>query len=92
MNPIQRALANADKIIDANAALERLTRERTLGGVFVAEDEQGIIWERDRHGRWSKADLETCSWCTREVPDSSLTETDEGRLCGTCVRDYLGES
>lgn len=29
-------------------------------------------------------DLETCSWCTVEVPDRTLTDTDSGRICREC--------
>lgn len=30
-------------------------------------------------------DLETCSWCTAEVPDSELTEQPDGaRICREC--------
>lgn len=30
-------------------------------------------------------DLETCSWCTTEVPDSELHETEDGaRICKSC--------
>lgn len=33
-------------------------------------------------------DLETCSWCTTEVPDSSLTELDDGaRICPSCAKE-----
>lgn len=33
-------------------------------------------------------DLETCSWCTTEVPDAALRETDDGaRLCPECFSE-----
>lgn len=32
-------------------------------------------------------DMETCSWCTTEVPDESLRECDDGaRICPGCYR------
>lgn len=32
------------------------------------------------------ADLETCSWCTTEVPDSTLDEQPDGaRICTDCA-------
>lgn len=32
-------------------------------------------------------DMETCSWCTDEVPDATLAEQEDGaRLCRGCVR------
>lgn len=35
-----------------------------------------------------KIDCETCSYCTTEVPDSSLTDMPDGsRLCTDCVED-----
>jgi hypothetical protein len=34
-------------------------------------------------------DPETCSWCTEEVEDSSLTDTSEGRLCKECVNEVV---
>lgn len=34
-------------------------------------------------------DLETCSWCTDEVPDASLRETEDGaRICKPCWAEY----
>lgn len=37
--------------------------------------------------RPTEVDMETCSWCTAEVPDSSLRETDDGaRICPECRR------
>lgn len=40
-------------------------------------------------------DLETCSWCTTEVPDSELRsikeEGDGARICKRCQSDYLTE-
>jgi hypothetical protein len=34
-------------------------------------------------------DEETCSWCTTEVPDESLRETDDGaRICPDCWAEY----
>lgn len=34
-------------------------------------------------------DPETCSWCTTEVEDSALKETDDGeRICPVCWSDY----
>lgn len=34
-------------------------------------------------------DMETCSWCTTEVPDIELKETEDGaRLCSECWADY----
>lgn len=36
----------------------------------------------------SGVDLETCSWCLTEVPDSSLTEQPDGaRICLVCEQD-----
>lgn len=33
-------------------------------------------------------DLETCSWCTAEVPDVTLTELEDGaRICRDCVEE-----
>lgn len=33
-------------------------------------------------------DLETCSWCTAEVPDRTLSEQPDGaRICRDCKRD-----
>lgn len=31
-------------------------------------------------------DLETCSWCSNEVPDKVLIDTDNGRICPDCNR------
>lgn len=36
-------------------------------------------------------DPETCSWCTEEVEDSSLTDTSEGRLCKDCIQEVICE-
>lgn len=36
-------------------------------------------------------DLETCSWCADEVEDSSLTDTDNGRICNYCVFEAGGD-
>jgi hypothetical protein len=34
-------------------------------------------------------DLETCSWCLTEVPDSTLREIADGaRLCRECWREH----
>lgn len=31
-------------------------------------------------------EMETCSWCTAEVPDRTLRETDDGaRICRECA-------
>lgn len=33
-------------------------------------------------------DLETCSWCTAEVPDDTLVEAEDGaRICQVCDDD-----
>lgn len=33
-------------------------------------------------------DLETCSWCTDEVPDRTLREAPDGaRVCKSCFSD-----
>lgn len=42
----------------------------------------------DDHESGCSLDLETCSWCTTEVPDESLTERADGaRICAECVRE-----
>lgn len=34
-------------------------------------------------------DMETCSWCSTEVPDDDLEETDDGaRICPECWTEY----
>lgn len=38
----------------------------------------------------TEIDYETCSWCTTEVPDSTLREQHDGaRICRDCVEDAV---
>lgn len=36
----------------------------------------------------TNTDMETCSWCTDEVPDATLVEQPDGaRICKACVSE-----
>jgi len=39
----------------------------------------------DDHDKWACECHETCSHCLEPVLDSTLVETDEGRLCPQCL-------
>lgn len=39
------------------------------------------------------SDLETCSWCTREVPFHTLSEAHDGALiCLECIQQHLRDT
>ena len=52
--------------------------------------------QRKREGHDMKDDnlgkMETCSLCLREVRWTSLTETDSGNVCTSCLRDIYAET
>ena len=55
---------------------------------------ESLTVARDNRMQWDAMDLdedgETCSWCTREVPDVLLTTVADGaRLCLFCLADHL---
>lgn len=55
-----------------------------IDGVTIA------VIERDCLG-CGTTDDETCSWCTTEVPDSTLVETQDGaRICRVCANTDEG--